>query len=292
MRPPPKTASASYAALVASLALTMLVLAGCGGPPAALEISRSTDTPTVHRVTADAESRFSGPVSDLEGGAEITATFRSTPVSDSAVEIEVLYFAANIKDADGEPVALNLGSLTGKKATVTMGPPGTISEIQGDPKLLDAPIPLISVRETIASLFPPLPQEEMEEGDTWTGDIPAPLANLGGPQQRMRFLLDGIDSSNNEARIEGYELSTKPRRFESETTGGSVTGEGNLNVVFDGELQAEKGYEWTERTTKFDSRLIRIPGSGYANGSLHMEGATRVEELDPTEQFGLDPGSK
>ena len=289
MRFPPNSApAASYAVLVA---LMVLVFIGCGGPPPAL-ISRYTDTPIVYRVTADAESRFSGSVSNLEGGTEITAAFRSTPVSDSVVEVEVLYFAANVRDADGEPVALNLGTLTGKKARISMEPPGTISEIQGDPNLLDAPIPLISGREVIASLFPPLPQEEMQEGDTWTGDIPVPLANLGGPQQRMRFLLDGIDSSDNEARIEGYELSTKPRPFESGTAGDSVTGEGDLDVVFDGRLQTKKGYEWTERTTEFDSRFIRITGSGYANGSLHMEDTTRVERLDPTEQFGLDPGSE
>lgn len=272
------------------VALTVLVFAGCGGPSPALGISRSIDTPVVYRVSAEAESRFSGPVSNLEGGTEITAAFRSTPVSDSAVEVETLYLAADVQNADGEPVALNLGSLAGEKATVTMGPPGTISEIGGDPKLLDAPIPLISVREIIASLFPPLPQEEMQEGDTWTGDILTPFANLGGPQQRMRFLLDGIDSSNNEARIEGYELRTKPRQFESDTADGGVIGEGDLDVVFDGKLQAGEGYEWTERTTEFDSRFIRITGSGYANGSLHMEGMTRVERLNPTEQFGLDPG--
>lgn len=272
------------------VALTVLVFAGCGGPSPALGISRSIETPVVYRVSAEAESRFSGPVSNLEGGTEITAAFRSTPVSDSAVEVETLYFAANVLDAEGEPVALDTGSLTGKKATVTMGPPGTISKIQGDTEFLDASIPLISVREVIASLFPPLPQEEMEEGDTWTGDILTPFANLGGPQQRMRFLLDGIDSSNNEARIEGYELRTKPRQFESDTADGGVIGEGDLDVVFDGKFKAGRGYEWTEKTTEFDSRFIRITGSGYANGSLHMEGMTRVERLNPTEQFGLDPG--
>ena len=158
--------------------------------------------------------------------------------------------------------------------------------------MLDAPIPLISAREVVASLFPPLPQEKMQEGDTWTGDIPVPLANLGGPRQRMRFLLNSIDSSNNEAQIQGYELRTKPRPFGSGTADGGVTGEGNLNVLFDGRLLAGKGYEWTERTTKFDSGFIRITGSGYANGSLHMEGTTRVERLNPTEQFGLDPNPK
>ena len=289
MRLPPNAARAvSYVALTA---LAMLVFAGCGGSPTALDISRPVDTPTVYRITANAESRFSGPVSNLEGGTEITAAFRSTPVSDSAVEVEVLYFAAGVLDADGESVALD-PRLTGKKAKIIMRPPGTISEIQGDPGLLNTPVPLISVREVIASLFSPLPQEEMEEEDTWTGDIPTPFANLGGPQQRMRFLLDSIDSSNDEARIEGYELRTKPREFKYETAGGSVTGEGDLDVVFDGKLQAGNGYEWTERTTEFDSRFIRITGSGYANGSLHMESTTRVEKLSPTEQFGLDPGPK
>lgn len=281
MRVPP------YAAL---LALIMLVFIGCGGPPPNVEIGRSTDAPEVYRVSAEAESRFSGPVSDLEGGTELTAAFKVTPISDSTVEAKVLYLAANVLNANEEPVALELGSLTGKKAEVEMGPPGTISEIRGDPALLEAPVPLISIREVIASLFPPLPQEKLQEGDTWTGDVPAPFANLDGPAQRMRFLLEGIDPSKETARIEGYELRTRPRSLASETAGGSVSGEGDLDVVFNGRLRAGEGYEWTKRTAEFDSRFIRISGSGYANGSLHMKGTTRVERLNPTEQFGLDSG--
>lgn len=284
-----------YVNLAILSALTTLFFIGCGQPPA-LEIGRSTDVPAVYRVSAEAESRFSGPVSDLEGGTELTAAFEIGPVSGSTVEVEVLYLAANVRDSRGEPVALDLESLTGETAEVVMGPPGTISEIRGDPTLLDAPVPLISMREVIASLFPPLPQEELQEGDTWTGDIPVPFANLGGPAQRMRFLvdssfLDGIGSSDI-ARIEGYELRTEPRSFTSETAGGDVSGEGDLDVVFDGGLRPGVGYEWTERTAEFDSRFIRLSGSGYANGSLHMEETTRVEKLNPAEQFGLDSGTK
>lgn len=276
------------AAIFLSLTLGLL---GCGAPPEALDISRYSDTPTVYRVSADKESRFAGPASNLESRTELTAAFRVTPASSSSMEVEILYFAAQIRDANGDPVALNLAPLTGRKARIVMEPSGAVSEIEGDSELLEASIPLISVHEIIASLFPPLPQEEMQEGDTWTGDIPAPFANLNGPQQRMRFLLDGINSSKNEARIEGYELRTEPRSFESETAGGSINGEGDLDVVFDGRLQAGKGYEWTERTSEFDSRFLRITGSGYANGSLHMESATKVEKLDSIEQFGLDTGS-
>lgn len=275
----------------ALLSLAMLVFIGCGGPPPSLEIGRTTDTPAVYRVSAKAESRFSGPVSNLEGGTGLTAAFEVKPVSKSAVEVEVLYLAANVRDAEGEHVALDLPQLAGKKAEVEMGPPGTISEIRGDSTLLEAPIPLISVREVIASLFPPLPQEKFREGDTWTGDVPVPFANLDGPAQRMRFLLDNIDAEST-ARIEGYELRTKPRSFASETTDGGISGEGDLDVVFDGSLRAGEGYEWTKRTAEFDSRLIRISGSGYANGALHMKGTTRVERLNPTEQFGLDAGTE
>ncbi|MDQ4105801.1 MAG: hypothetical protein M3157_01315 [Actinomycetota bacterium] len=272
--------------------LCILILTGCGGPPPALEIGRSTDAPTVYRVSVGTESRFPGPVSDLEGGTDLTAAFEARPVSDSAVEVEILYLAANIRDAEGEPVALDLGRLTGEKVEVVMGPPGEISEIRGDPALLEASIPLIPLREVIASLFPPLPQEELREGDTWTGDVPIPFANLDGPPQRMRFLLDSINSSEGAARIEGYELRTRPRSFTSETASGGVSGEGDLDMVFDGRLRAGAGYEWTERTAEFDSQFIRLSGSGYANGSLRMESTTRVERLDSAEQFGLDSGTE
>lgn len=276
---------------VGAIILLALALAGCGGPPPALEIGRSTDVPAVYRVSAGAESRFSGTVSDLEGGTDLTAAFEARPISDSVVEVEVLYLAANVRDAEGEPVALDLGRLAGKKAEIVMEPPGEISEIRGDPVFLDAPVPLIPIREVIAALFPPLPQEELREGDTWTGDVPIPFANLDGPPQRMRFLLDNLNPSEDTARIEGYELRTRPRSFASETSSGSVSGEGDLDVVFDGRLRADEGYEWTERTAEFDSQFIRLSGSGYANGSLHMESTTRVEKLNSAEQFGLDSGT-
>lgn len=272
--------------------LLALVLTGCGGPPPALEVGRTAEAPAVYRVSAGAESRFSGPVSDLKGGTRLTAAFEVTPVSDSTLEVEVLYLAASVREAGGEYAGLDPGGLAGKKAEVEMGPPGEVSEVRGDPALLGAPVPLISVREVIASLFPPLPQEELREGDTWTGDVPAPFANLDGPPQRMRYLLDGIDSSQETARIEGYELRTEPRSFASETASGSISGEGDLDVVFDGELEAGEGYEWTERTAKFDSRFVRLSGSGYANGSLHLEGTTTVERLNSAEQLGLDTGTE
>lgn len=274
------------------LVLATLVIVGCGGPPPTIEAGRTTEAPAVYRVSAEAESRFSGPVSNLKGATELTAAFEVEPVSGSAVEVEVLYLAANVRDAGGEFVALDLGPLAGASVEVEMGPPGTISEIQGDPALLEAPVPLIPIRGIVAALFPPLPQSKLREGDTWTGDIPVPFANLAGPDQRMRFLLDGIDSSANEARIEGYELRTEPRPFTSETAGGGVSGEGDLDVIFAGELRPGKGYEWSERTSEFDSRFIRLSGSGYANGTLHMQEETRVERLDSAEQFGLDSGTK
>ncbi|MGB3682678.1 MAG: hypothetical protein WA990_09360 [Rubrobacteraceae bacterium] len=286
--------SPPYANLLALSALATLFLVGCGGPTPAAEMGRSIDAPAVYRVSAEAESRFSGPVSDLKGGTELTAAFEARPVSGSTVEVEVLYLAANVRDAGGEPVALNLGSLTGETVEVEMGPPGVVSEIRGSPALLEAPVPLIPLRGVITALFPPLPQEKLEIGDTWTGDIPVPFSNLSGPDQRMRFLLNSVGSSEppEVSRIEGYELRTEPRSFTSETAGGGVSGEGDLDVVFEGELQPGEGYEWTERTAEFDSRFIRLPGSGYANGSLRLEEKTRVEKLDSAEQFGLDSGAE
>lgn len=269
----------------------VVILTACGGPPPAVEAGRSLDAPAVYRVSVEAESRFSGPVSDLKAAADLTAAFGVTPLSENTVEVEALYVAANVRDADGEPVALGLGSPAGKTARVEMAPPGAVSEIRGDPALLDAPVPLISIREVVSSLFPPLPQEPLRKGDTWTGDVPVPFANLDGPRQRMRFLLARANASAGTARVEGYELRLEPRTFTAETAAGRLSGEGDLEVAFEGELEAGEGYERTERTARFDSRSIRLPGgSGYANGNLHMEYTSTVERLNSAEQFGLDPG--
>jgi hypothetical protein len=277
--------------------LTLLALAAafaaCGGPPPEVEAARDLGAPAVYRVSAQAESRFSGPVSDLRAATDLTAVFEVTPVSETAIEVEALYVAADVSDAAGEPVGLDLGPLAGATARVEMGPPGTVSAVRGDPALLDAPVPLISVRELVAALFSPLPQERLREDDTWTGDVPVPFANLDGNQQRMRYLLASVNGPAGMARVEGYELRLAPRSFAYETAAGRVSGEGDLEMTFEGELEPGNGYGWTERTAEFDSRYIRLPGgAGYANGSLHMEYTSRIDRLNAAEQLALDTSTR
>lgn len=270
-----------------------LFSSACSGDSPMLYAGRSLDAPTVYRISVTAESSFSGAASDLRGASDLTGALEVTPVSNSSVEVNVLYLAVNVRDGEGEPVALNLEDLAGKKAVVEMSPPGVVSEVRGDQVLLDAPIPLISVREVIWSLFPLLPDENVGEDDTWTGDMPIPFANLGGPPHRMRYVLQSTDSQAGRAWIQGYELSVRPRSFTTDTPGGNVSGEGDLDVEFEGELRAKEGYENIQRTAEFDTNYIRLQdGQSYANGKLHMESLMQVERLSSAEQFGLDTGSK
>ncbi len=284
--------------LKTSYTLIFLLLASffpvaCSGDSPMLYAGRSLDAPSVYRVSVTADSSFSGAASDLRGASGLTGAFEVTPVSNSSVEVEALYLAANVRDGEGEPVAFNLEDMTGKKAIVEMSPSGVVSEVRGDGALLDAPVPLISVREVIWSLFPPLPDESVGEDDTWTGDMPVPFANLGGPPHRMRYVLQSADSRTEQGRIQGYELSVRPRAFSTDTPGGEVSGEGDLDVEFEGELRAKEGYESTERTAEFDTNYIRLQdGRNYANGQLHMESFMQVERLSSAEQFGLDAGAK
>ena len=278
------------AGLLLALLTTAGLLASCGsGNAPAVKLERKLDSPAVYRVSTNAESRFSGPVSDLRGATKVTAAFEVFPVSGSAAEVEVLYLAASVRDANGDFVALDLGDLSGKKARVEFGPPGMVSGVNGEEALLDAGIPLIPVEDLIASLFPPLPQESMRREDTWTGNAPVPFSNLqNGPDLRMRYLLSGADSGT--ATVEGYELSTGPRSFTEELAGGEVTGRGELDVTFNGEYDDQEGYTTAESTAEFESNFIRLPGgSRYANGNLRLERTTTVESLNPAEQFGLDP---
>lgn len=272
----------------ALLLLATMLLSSCGASSSTLDVGHRLNAPAVYRVSVATESRLSGPVSDLGGASKLTAAFETTQISDSSVEVEVLYLAANVRDAEGESVALNLPPLAGEKATVRVGPPGVVSGVRGDGALLDAPIPLIPMREVIWSLFPPLPDEAVREADTWTGNMPVPFANLGGPPHRMRYLMQRIDAPGESGWIEGYELSVGPRPFEAATAGGDVSGEGDLDVVFEGEFTAKNGYERTERTAEFDSDFIRLAGGEYANGGLHMKSSITTERLNPAEQLGLD----
>lgn len=273
--------------------LASLFPVACSSDSPTLYAGRSLDEPAVYRVSVTAESSFSGAASDVRGASDLTGAFEVTPVANSTVEVEALYLAVNVKDGEGEPVALNLRDLADKQAVVKMSPPGVVSEVRGDEALLDAPVPLISVREVIWSLFPPLPDESVGEDDTWTGDMPVPFANLGGPPHRMRYVLQSMDSRAEQAWIQGYELSVRPRSFATNTPGGGVSGEGDLDVEFEGELRAKEGYENIQRTAEFDTNYIRLQnGRSYANGKLHMESLMEVERLSSAEQFGLDTGPK
>ncbi|MBA2374910.1 MAG: hypothetical protein ACR2N0_07100 [Rubrobacteraceae bacterium] len=238
-------------------------------------------------MSASAESGFSGAVSDLEAATEMTAAFRVSPAPDSSAEVEVLYLAANVRDAFGEPVALNLGRIAGSGATVRFGSPGVVSGVEGDGELLEAPVPLISVESVIWHLFPPLPEGSFRPEDTWTGDMPPTFPNLGEEPVRMRYVADGVDASS--GTVEGYELSVEPRSFEAETPGGGVSGEGHLDIVFEGELDEANGYQRIERSSEFDSDFIRLEGGAYANGNSWMREEMVVERLSQAEQFGLDP---
>lgn len=278
--------------------LTFVLLASffsvaCSGDSPTLYAGRSLDVPAIYRVSVTAESSFSGAASNLRVASDLTGAFKITPTSNSSVEVEPLYLAVNVRDGEGEPVALSLEGMTGKKAVVEMSPSGVVSGVRGDEALLDAPVPLISVREVIWSLFPPLPDESVGEDDTWTGDMPIPFANLGGPPHRMRYVLQSADSRAEQGRIQGYELSVRPRAFSTDTPGGGVSGEGDLDVEFEGELRAEEGYESIERTAEFDTNYIRLQdGRSYANGNLHLESFMQVERLSSAEQFGLDTGAE
>lgn len=277
--------------LLAPLVLLFtLSLTACGGQPASLNASFQPNSPAVYRVSVTAESGFSGPVSDLEGATDLTAAFRVTPVSGNAVEVEAIYVAASVRDAYGEPVALGLGDLAGSRARIEFEPPGAVSRIEGDSRLLEAPIPLVSMREVLHALFPPLPADRVRKGDTWTGDTPFPFANFDDVSRtRMRYALDSVNARDGTGRVQGYELSTGGWSFSAATPGGRITGTGDLQINFDGELDAREGYARTERTAEFVTDIIRLPDTkSFANGDLRLRSSLTTERLSPAEQLGLD----
>ncbi|MBA2441408.1 MAG: hypothetical protein H0V53_03245 [Rubrobacter sp.] len=277
------------ALLPALTTLFLLLLASCGPSPA-LQLEQPLDRPSVYRVSTTAESWFSGPISDLEAATDLTAVFELTPASDGAVEVETLYVAASVGDSAGDPVSLGLGSLAGTEARIEMDPPGMTSGVTGDRGLLEADVPLVSMEEVLATLLPPLPQEPLRADDNWTADVPVAFANLAdGPETRMRYVLTAVDAADEEAQVGGYELSTGPKPFTAQTAGGEVTGRGHVDVEFEGEYVLGEGYRYTGRTEEFDSEYLRLGGSSYANGNLHMRRTTTTERLSPAEQFGLDP---
>lgn len=273
--------------LLIFLALLLVASSSCGGPPQALDLKRPADAPAVYRVSAVSEASFSGPVSDLEGKTTLTAAFEVLPVSPTAVEVEVIYLAASVEDASGEPAALGLGAPAGKKARVEFGPAGQVSRVEGDRDLLQARIPLMSVPDLVENLFPPLPGEETRVGDTWNGNVPVSFPNLGDAPARALYTLTGADQSSGAGTVEGHGLGVEPRSFRD----AGVSGRGDLDLIFEGDYDARTGYTHTERTTRFDSASLRLGGGNlYANGNVRLEQTVTTELLNPAERFGLDAG--
>lgn len=268
----------------ALLLLALLAFSSCGGPPPALDLQRPADAPAVYRVSAASGASFSGPVSDLEGKTTLTAAFEAVPVSAGAVDVEVLYLAASVESANGEPTALGLGALAGKKARVEFSPEGQVSRVEGDRELLEARIPLMSVSALVENLFPPLPGEETRVDDTWTGNVPVTFPSLGDGPARAVYTLADADPGSGAGTMEGHGLGVEPRSFED----AGVSGRGDLDVIFEGEYDARMGYTYTERTTRFDSTFLRLGGGDrYANGNVHLEQTVTTKLLNPAERFGL-----
>lgn len=264
-------------------ALVLLALPSCGVQQA-LPLQHDLDAPATYRVSAVSTARFSGPVSDETGETRVSAAFRATPVSEGAIEVETVYLAASVEDADGEPVALSLGQLAGTTATVELGPGGQVRDVTGDRELLEAPVPLVSVRALVEGLFPPLPGEAMERGDTWNGAVPVPFpAVAGGPPVQTRYVLSRASSGG--GRVEGYEISSYDRGFDTD----SVSGRGRLDHEFAGEYERGTGYASTKGTARFDTSILRLgAGNTYANGNAHLEQTVTVERLNAAESFGLN----
>lgn len=276
--------------ILAPLALALLLLTSCAAP-GSLALEPATEAPAVYRVSAQATSELSGAISDRRGSTELTAAFRVDPISDSEAGVEVLYAAASVESPDGEMVALDLDSLRGRRATVEFRPPGVATGVRGDEELLEAGVPLISMREVILSLFPAVPGETMQRDDAWVADTPVPFSNLSGPPARLRYVLTGTDGSS--GTVEGYAVSTG-RNFVSETAGERLSGTGELYIFFEGEYEAGTGYTRTEKEAEFYTHYIRLGsgGSNFANGTVRMEYRSTVERLNPVEQFGLDAGGE
>lgn len=269
------------------LLAAVLVLASSCGAQRALPLSHNLDAPTTYRVGAVSTARFSGPVSDKAGETRVTAAFRATPVSEGKVEVETLYFAASVEDADGEPAALSLGALAGTTVTVELGPGGQVGGVTGDRELLEAPVPLVSVRALVEGLFPPLPGEAMERGDTWNGAVPVPFPSVAeGPPVETRYVLSRVRGER--GFVDGYEISSYDRGF-SPSGAGDVSGRGRLDYEFVGDYERGTGYVRTETTARFDTSILRLgPGNTYANGNAHLEQTVTTERLSTAEAFGLD----
>jgi len=260
-----------------------LALPSCGAQPT-LSLGHDLDAPATYRVSATSTARFSGSVSDKTGETRLTAAFRATPVSEDAIEVEALYVAASVEDVGGEPVSLSLGSLAGATARVELGPAGQVTRVTGDRELLEAPVPLVSVRALVEGLYPPLPGEAMEPEDTWTGTAPVPFPALGGPPVETRYVLSRA-SDGTEGVVEGYEITSGERGFDS----GDASGRGRLDYAFTGEYEENTGYTTTETMTQFDTSLLRLgAGNTYANGNAHLEQTVTTERLNAAESFGLD----
>lgn len=158
---------------------------------------------------------------DPKGMATLRAVYEAVAVRASGVQA-VAYDSEKDKEPPDDPAARLLSKLVGQSFTMTMGREGTVHDVQGSDRLVEAMLAGVTgggeparekARESLRQSFsddafrsrmqqlaPALPPGKVKPGDTWSNDVSLRLPLVDRVTYKIRSRL--ADVKDGQARIE------------------------------------------------------------------------------------------
>jgi hypothetical protein len=172
---------------------------------------RSTQTTTTEIQGAKIEQEMSMTISmtptevDAKGAASLVCKYEGVAVKSGGPQGELDYDSDKDKEVPEDPMAKMMSKLVGQSFTVKMTPSGKVTEVTGFEKIVDAMLQGIGdeaqeamTKEMMKQMFsdeafkgmmqqmsPPLPEEKVGKGDTWSTEFTMKMPFVGG----MKFAL-------------------------------------------------------------------------------------------------------
>jgi len=152
---------------------------------------------------------------DEKGLATLTCKYDAVAIKMSGFQ-ELDYDSEKDKEAPDEPMALMMSKLVGQSFVMKMTPSGRVTDVKGFDKILEAMMKAAGedadqemARQMMKQMFsddafksmmqqmsPPLPEEKVGKGDTWSNEFTLKMPILGSMKFGIKSKLNDIKEKN------------------------------------------------------------------------------------------------